>query len=358
MLHDAHGGHTDQVQRLRHAAIAPIREACTARLLDHAARDSDDDSEGDFLQPAERRRQETAALPRRGGGAAAAAAAGGGSTATPPLMVLEVDVGVGRNVPFYPEVLRQLHSISVSAEPDREALARAREANLRLTHTPFERGGWFPQQDNRFDFVVATLKLCTVDLQPLLQEVWRVLRPGGMFCMLEHVRATSLQQLRQQRQPPAGDPGDQGDDGGEGDRPPRASCWASCLNPFQQLVGVGCHLNRRFPAQELDLQGFDVAVTACEHSEASPRRLGSYVVAHATKRPPGAQQPSRAASGRRRTTGSQPPGGGSRRAGRDTARQAGTTDTYLVPIAHRQPAPTPQPVTATHQSDDVHSSWV
>ena len=47
-----------------------------------------------------------------------------------------------------------------------------------------------PFEDDTFDVVVSTLVLCGVDDQPrAVREIRRVLRPGGRFLFLEHVRA-------------------------------------------------------------------------------------------------------------------------------------------------------------------------
>lgn len=46
----------------------------------------------------------------------------------------------------------------------------------------------FPNE--RFDTVVCTLGLCTIpDDRAAVREVHRVLRPGGRFLLLEHVRS-------------------------------------------------------------------------------------------------------------------------------------------------------------------------
>ena len=47
-----------------------------------------------------------------------------------------------------------------------------------------------PFEDGTFDTIVSTLVLCGVDDQPrAVREIRRVLRPGGRFLFLEHVRA-------------------------------------------------------------------------------------------------------------------------------------------------------------------------
>lgn len=105
-------------------------------------------------------------------------------------IVLEVGDGGGQNFPFYdtPRVTRV-----EATEPDASMLAVARcrlaeaPVPLTLTQAPVEA---LPFPDAHFDSVVATLVLCSVD-EPArgLQEIWRVLRPGGSLFLLEHVRA-------------------------------------------------------------------------------------------------------------------------------------------------------------------------
>jgi ubiquinone/menaquinone biosynthesis C-methylase UbiE len=47
-----------------------------------------------------------------------------------------------------------------------------------------------PFEDNAFDTVISTLVLCGVDDQPrALRQLHRVLRPGGRFLFMEHVRS-------------------------------------------------------------------------------------------------------------------------------------------------------------------------
>jgi ubiquinone/menaquinone biosynthesis C-methylase UbiE len=105
--------------------------------------------------------------------------------------VLEIAVGSGRNLPFYPDGI-SLTAIELS--PEMLAIARARaerigsEADLRLGDA--ERLDF---EDESFDTVVCTLALCTIpDPARAVAEAKRVLRPGGRFVALEHVRSPAV----------------------------------------------------------------------------------------------------------------------------------------------------------------------
>jgi ubiquinone/menaquinone biosynthesis C-methylase UbiE len=102
--------------------------------------------------------------------------------------VLEIAVGTGRNLPFHRTDVT-LTGIELSPEMLAIAKRRAgelgREADLRLGDA---QALDFP--DASFDSVVCTLALCTIpDERAAVQEAFRVLRPGGRFSLLEHVRS-------------------------------------------------------------------------------------------------------------------------------------------------------------------------
>ena len=105
--------------------------------------------------------------------------------------VLEVAVGTGRNLPFYPKDTR-LTGIELS--PKMLAIARRRasesgiEADLRVGDAHE-----LPFPDASFDTVTATLALCTIpDDRQAVTEAVRVLRPDGRLLLLEHVRSHFL----------------------------------------------------------------------------------------------------------------------------------------------------------------------
>lgn len=105
--------------------------------------------------------------------------------------VLEIALGTGRNLSFYPEDVR-LTGIELSPEMLEIARRRARElereADLRSGDAQD-----LPFRDASFDTVVCTLGLCTIpDDRRAVTEAARVLRPGGYLLLLEHVRSPVL----------------------------------------------------------------------------------------------------------------------------------------------------------------------
>src|ERR687888_2762974 len=105
--------------------------------------------------------------------------------------VLEIGVGTGRNLPHYRNDVR-LTGIELSPAMLEIARARARElgrdVDLRIGDAQALE---FP--DESFDTVVCTLSLCSIpNVRNAVHEVRRVLRAGGHFLFLEHVRSPVL----------------------------------------------------------------------------------------------------------------------------------------------------------------------
>ncbi|MFZ5823363.1 MAG: class I SAM-dependent methyltransferase [Bacillota bacterium] len=130
--------------------------------------------------------------------------------------VLDLGCGTGANFPVW----REIEDLELyAADPDphmlRRAVKRAERMGLAVqtAGAPAER---LPYPDGFFDGVVMTLVLCTVD-DPAgaVAEAARVLKPGGEFRFMEHVRA----------------PGPMG-------------WWQDRLTPLWKRVSGGCHLNR------------------------------------------------------------------------------------------------------------------
>jgi ubiquinone/menaquinone biosynthesis C-methylase UbiE len=104
---------------------------------------------------------------------------------------LELGSGTGLNLPYYPDDLDEL-ILAEPAAPMRRRLQKAVRRSNRTATILDAAAERLPVDDGSVDTVVSTLVLCTVD-QPVvvLDEIKRVLRPGGRLLFLEHVRADS-----------------------------------------------------------------------------------------------------------------------------------------------------------------------
>ncbi|MGQ0776503.1 MAG: class I SAM-dependent methyltransferase [Pseudonocardiales bacterium] len=100
--------------------------------------------------------------------------------------VLEVAVGTGRNLAYYPDGVR-LTGIDFS--PAMLAVARRRATELGCEVTLREADAQaLPFPDASFDTVVCTLGLCGFpDERAAIAEMHRVLRPRGMLLLLDHI---------------------------------------------------------------------------------------------------------------------------------------------------------------------------
>jgi ubiquinone/menaquinone biosynthesis C-methylase UbiE len=143
--------------------------------------------------------------------------------------VLEIGAGTGLNVPRYRAAERV-----VVVEPDptyrRRLRARGDEASVPV-EVVATRAEQLPFADGSFDHAVASLALCSMtDVDAVLGEVRRVLRPGGSLVFLEHVRSPSAKRAR----------------------------WQDRFTPLQRRIADGCHLNRDTPSA-IERAGFEIA---------------------------------------------------------------------------------------------------
>jgi len=126
---------------------------------------------------------------------------------------LEVGAGTGLNLEHWPDTVDDL----VLSEPDPHMVAQLRkklDRSVEVIEAPAQR---LPFDDDSFDTVALTLVLCTVpDPEGALREIDRVLKPGGRFLFLEHVRAEE----------------------------PGLARWQDRLHTPWYLFGDGCHCNR------------------------------------------------------------------------------------------------------------------
>ncbi|WP_307849605.1 class I SAM-dependent methyltransferase [Qaidamihabitans albus] len=104
--------------------------------------------------------------------------------------VLEVAVGTGLNLPLYPDDVR-VTGVDLSPAMLEHARRRAGETGRAADlHEGDAQRLDFP--DDSFDTVVSTFSLCAIpDDRIAVDEMWRVLRPGGLLLLADHVVSTS-----------------------------------------------------------------------------------------------------------------------------------------------------------------------
>jgi ubiquinone/menaquinone biosynthesis C-methylase UbiE len=102
--------------------------------------------------------------------------------------VLDIGAGAGVNLKYLDPSIRY-----TAVEPNVHMHRHIREAAERAGIEAVVLAGIaesLPFDDSSFDAVIGTLVLCSVDdVRAALDEIRRVLRPGGRFVFLEHVAA-------------------------------------------------------------------------------------------------------------------------------------------------------------------------
>lgn len=100
--------------------------------------------------------------------------------------LLEVGVGTGKNLQYYPQDV-DLTAIDLSSQMLKHAIKQEKKLGERAMLLQMD-AQLLKFQDNIFDIVLCTFVLCSVpDPITALKEMKRVCKPGGKIIMIEHV---------------------------------------------------------------------------------------------------------------------------------------------------------------------------
>lgn len=105
--------------------------------------------------------------------------------------ILELGVGTGRNLPYYPQDARMI-ALDLSRGMLERAVYKARALSR---HVAFLVGDVeeLPFEDASLDAVVGSGVFCCVpDAAQGFREIKRVLKPGGKVVLLEHIRSYGM----------------------------------------------------------------------------------------------------------------------------------------------------------------------
>ncbi len=159
--------------------------------------------------------------------------------------VVEIGFGTGHNLPFLPPEVTRLRAVDPMETGAKLAADRIAASPVQVEMAGLD-GQKLPFDDESADAVLCTWTLCTIpDAVAALREVRRVLKPEGTLHFVEHGRAP--------------------DEG--------VARWQDRLNPIQNVVAVGCNLNRDIPAL-IEAAGLRIDRLDSYYTKGEPKLVG------------------------------------------------------------------------------------
>jgi ubiquinone/menaquinone biosynthesis C-methylase UbiE len=159
--------------------------------------------------------------------------------------ILEIGFGTGINIKFYPDNVKKIIGIDVNEgmidQFNKKLVNIKRE--IKVLH---QNGETLPFQDNSINAAISTYTLCSIkNVTSSLNEIYRVLKPGGNYYFLEHGLAEN----------------------------PKTQKWQYRLNPIQNIWAGGCNLNRDIKSLIIN-SGFKISELKNYYMKRDPKIVG------------------------------------------------------------------------------------
>ena len=159
--------------------------------------------------------------------------------------ILEIGLGTGINIKYYPENVKKITGIDVNKGMLKQFNKKKLNGRIKI-QSLHQNGESLPFPDNSISGVASTYTLCTIkNITPALNEIYRVLRPGGKYYFLEHGLADN----------------------------PKTQKWQHRLNPIQKIWAGGCNLNRDIKSLIINA-GFKIQELKNYYMERDPKIVG------------------------------------------------------------------------------------
>jgi ubiquinone/menaquinone biosynthesis C-methylase UbiE len=168
--------------------------------------------------------------------------------------VVEVGFGTGLNTPYYPQTITQIDAVEPSRVCMRIAEPRIERSPVRVEPAGLN-GERLELPSEQCDAALSTWTLCTIpDVMRALEEIRRVLKPGGTFHFVEHGHAPDAKVAR----------------------------WQARIEPVWKPLAGGCHLTRPI-AQLIEKAGFTIEKLDNYYMDGEPKSFGYIYEGRATR---------------------------------------------------------------------------
>lgn len=160
--------------------------------------------------------------------------------------VLEVGMGSGLNLPYYnADKVDMVWGLEPSEGMREKAQPNLKKSNINVEWLDLP-GEEIPLDNNSADTIVLTFTLCTIpDWEKAMEQMHRVLKPGGKLLFAEHGKAPDKNIQR----------------------------WQDKIDPYWSKIAGGCHVNRPI-AEMISDSGFKIRQLESRYLPSTPKVAG------------------------------------------------------------------------------------